>query len=281
MHSSSHISEVPELNAAGVPSGRIRLDVLLVERGLFDSRSQAAAAILAGEVFVGTGRDRALKPGQQMRPDAEIDVGEGSRFVSRGGIKLDNALADLEIDVTGKSCLDVGASTGGFTDCLLSRDAERVIALDVAYGELAWKIRQDPRVTVIERCNARHMQSSDLPWPPDLVVCDVSFIGLAKVLPAIRDVAAPGADILALVKPQFEVGRDRIGAGVVRDPDLRRETLIGVGRSALAVGLDVRAFASSGLPGPKGNRESFIHLVRQSPSVRDDSLERLARRAEP
>jgi len=260
---------------------RVRLDVLLTERGLFETRSKAAAAVLAGEVFVGQGRDRAAKPGQAFAVDVLVEVADARRFVSRGGIKLDNALAALEIDVTGLSCLDVGASTGGFTDCLLQRGAKRVIALDVAYGELAWSLRQDERVAVIERANAREMQASDLPWEPDFAVCDVSFIAVAKVIPAIATVLPGGAEGLLLVKPQFEVGKEAVGrGGVVRDSSVRRSALVSAGRAASESGLGPLAFVSSGLPGPKGNKESLM-WVRKGHVTSDQDVVAMAERAEP
>ena len=198
-----------------------RLDTLLAERGLFETRTRAAAAVMAGDVRVG---DRpARKPGELVAPDAPLEVAERPAFVSRGGVKLANALDAFGIDPAGRRALDVGASTGGFTDCLLQRGADAVIALDVAYGELHWTLRNDARVTVIERCNARNLQPGDLPWPPDLIVADVSFISLTKVLPAVLAAAAPRFECLALVKPQFEAGRERIAkGGVVRDAADRR-----------------------------------------------------------
>ncbi len=243
---------------------KTRLDVLLVERGLFESRARAAAAILAGDVLLLPARDRALKPGQMVVADAELEVATGPEFVSRGGVKLANALDLLGIDVTGAQALDVGASTGGFTDCLLQRGAAHVIALDVAYGELSWKLREDPRVTVLERRNARGVTSADLPYAPTVIVIDVSFISLTKVLPAVVACAAAARfDCLAMIKPQFEVGRERIGkGGVVREAGYRRDALVDVGRFALAqLELSVCGYASSGLPGPKGNRETFVWLA--------------------
>ena len=239
-----------------------------MDRGLFESRTRAAAAVLAGEVFLGPGRERAAKAGQQVGDDVLLEVVGGLPYVSRGGIKLANALDTLELDVAGRHCLDVGASTGGFTDCLLQRGAEHVIALDVAYGELSWKLREDPRVTVIERCNARSLDPAVLPYAPDLIVMDVSFISLTKVLPAVLDAAAPDYDCLAMVKPQFEVGRERVGkGGVVRDPALRRDALESVARAGLGHGARVGGFASSDLPGPKGNRETFLWLRSHGESV--------------
>jgi 23S rRNA (cytidine1920-2'-O)/16S rRNA (cytidine1409-2'-O)-methyltransferase len=182
--------------------------------------------------------------------------------VSRGGVKLANALDGFGLDVAGRSALDVGASTGGFTDCLLQRGASHVVALDVAYGELSWKLREDPRVTVIERRNARALQPADLPYAPGLIVMDVSFISLTKVLPAVLACAATRFDCLAMIKPQFEVGRERVGkGGVVRDPAARHEALMSVGRCVLDLGASVMGYASSGLPGPKGNLETFVWVA--------------------
>src|SRR4051794_4991533 len=227
---------------------RKRLDTAMTEIGLFESRSQAAAAVMAGVVRVGG--ELAKKPGQMVSGDEEITVDSGPDFVSRGGIKLANALDAFGLDVSGRKALDVGASTGGFTDVLLQRGAASVIALDVAYGELHWRLRQDPRVTVIERTNARSITPEDLPYRPDLVVADVSFISLTKVLPAVLAAAAQPFDCLAMVKPQFEAGRERVGkGGVVRDPEVRIETIAAVAAAARADGHSVMGFAPSGLPG--------------------------------
>ena len=262
---------------------RIRLDTLLTERGLFPSRTRAAASVMAGEVRVGGGGARASKPGQLVDPAIAIAVDEPPRFVSRGGIKLANALQRFALDPAGRRCLDVGASTGGFTDCLLQTGAEHVIALDVAYGELDWRLRNDERVTVLERTNARAITPADLPYVPDLVVIDVSFISLAKVLPAVLACVAPQRhDILAMVKPQFEVGRARVGkGGVVRDAVQRRSALVAVGAAAQAMGVSVLGYASSGLPGPKGNRESFVWLAEPARSGTVDDLEAAAGEVEP
>jgi 23S rRNA (cytidine1920-2'-O)/16S rRNA (cytidine1409-2'-O)-methyltransferase len=241
---------------------RVRLDTLLAERGLFPSRSRAAAAVLAGDVMLGSGRQRADKPGQLVAADVEVAVEGPPPYVSRGGIKLANALDTLGLDVAGRHALDVGASTGGFTDCLLQRGAAHVVTLDVSYGELDWRIRQDERVTVLERVNARALEPDVLPYRPDLVVIDVSFISLRKVLPAVLGAASEGFDCLAMVKPQFEVGRERIGkGGVVRDVALRRETIADVTGCAQSLGATVMGFAPSGLPGPAGNRETFVWLA--------------------
>ena len=262
---------------------RVRLDALLADRGLFASRTRAAASVMAGEVRVGGDGRRAEKPGQLVDPDVVVAVDEAPRFVSRGGIKLANALERFAIDVRERRALDVGASTGGFTDCLLQAGAEHVVALDVAYGELDWGLRNDARVTVLERRNARSIAPADLPYTPDLVVIDVSFIALAKVLPAVLAATAPAFDVLAMVKPQFEAGRGNDGkGGVVRDPDQRRAALVGVAEAARALGAAVLGFASSGLPGPKGNRESFVWLAEAGrPGDVGDAIEAAAREVEP
>jgi 23S rRNA (cytidine1920-2'-O)/16S rRNA (cytidine1409-2'-O)-methyltransferase len=240
---------------------KVRLDSLLAQRGMFATRSRAAASVLAGEVRLGSERRRADKPGQLVADDELIAVAEAPEFVSRGGRKLANALAATGVAVAGRRCLDVGASTGGFTDCLLQRGAGHVVAVDVAYGELHWKLRNDGRVTVLERCNARRLTPPKLPYAPDLIAIDVAFIGLGKVLPAVLTCAAPEFDCLAMCKPQFEVGRARVGkGGVVRDAAARRDALLGVAETAQRLGASVLGFASSDLPGPKGNLETFVWL---------------------
>ncbi|HEX6712779.1 MAG TPA: TlyA family RNA methyltransferase [Thermoleophilaceae bacterium] len=256
-----------------------RLDTVLTERGLFESRSRAAAAVMAGVVRIGG--EPARKPGQMVADDAEIQVDRGPDYVSRGGVKLANALEAFGIDVEGRRALDVGASTGGFTDVLLQRGAAAVVALDVAYGELHWRLRQDPRVTVLERTNARSLEPDALPYRPDLVVADVSFISLTKVLPAVLAAAAGRFDCLAMVKPQFEAGRERVGkGGVVRDPETRVETLVKVAESARAGGHAVMGFASSGLPGPSGNRETFAWIAEGGRDGALEDLEAAARAAD-
>src|SRR4051812_46093346 len=240
-----------------------RLDSLLAERGLFESRSRAAAAVMAGKVRLGGDGRRAEKPGQMVASDVPLAVDAREDYVSRGGVKLANGLDAFGVDAAGRRCLDVGASTGGFTDCLLQRGASHVVALDVAYGELHWRLRNDPRVTVVERSNARELAAASLPYRPHLIVVDVSFISLTKVLPAVLSAASPdGFDCLALVKPQFELGRERVGkGGVVRSASDRREALVSVGSFVVdELGLSVLGFASSGLPGPAGNRESFVWI---------------------
>jgi len=240
-----------------VAAAKVRLDQLLAQRGLFPSRSRAAASVMAGEVRVG--EQVADKPGRLVEENVEVSVAGGRRFVSRGGIKLENALEALAVPVEGRSCMDVGASTGGFTDCLLKRGAAAVIAVDVAYGELAWELRTDERVTVLERVNARALAPGDLPYRPELVVVDVSFISLLKVLPAVLRCAAERFDCLAMVKPQFEVGRDKIGKqGVVRAAADRRDAILAVAEGSETA---VLGFAPSGLAGPKGNRETFVWLA--------------------
>jgi 23S rRNA (cytidine1920-2'-O)/16S rRNA (cytidine1409-2'-O)-methyltransferase len=260
-----------------------RLDTLLAERGLFETRSRAAAAVLAGEVRLGGEGERARKPGQMVPNDQAVSVDAAPAFVSRGGIKLANALDAFRLDPSGRLCLDVGASTGGFTDCLLQRGAEAVIALDVAYGELHWSLRQDPRVTVLERRNARSLEPAELPFAPALIVVDVSFISLAKVLPPVLRAAAPRFDCLALVKPQFEVGRATVGrGGVVRSADDRRAALAAVGELASSeLGLSLLGFASSGLPGPAGNRESFAWIAEPGREGAVDDPLAAAREVEP
>jgi 23S rRNA (cytidine1920-2'-O)/16S rRNA (cytidine1409-2'-O)-methyltransferase len=258
---------------------RRRADTLLAERGLAASRTAAAESVRAGRVRLGRDGPEVSRPGQLLPEDAELVVEPGRRFVSRGGEKLANALAALPVAVEGRRCLDIGASTGGFTDCLLQAGAEAVVALDVGYGQLDWRLRQDPRVTVIERVNARHLSPSDLPWRPGLITVDVSFISLAKLLSPITEIAADDLDLLGLVKPQFELEPTRVGSGgVVRDPAARRDALRAVAEAAAGAGLVVRGFASSGLPGPKGNLETFIWCARAGEPVH---LETSIREVEP
>jgi 23S rRNA (cytidine1920-2'-O)/16S rRNA (cytidine1409-2'-O)-methyltransferase len=270
-----------------------RLDTLLAERGLFASRTRAAASVMAGEVLLGAGRRRAGKPGELVEETELVTVAAQPAFVSRGGQKLANALDASGLHVERRLALDVGASTGGFTDCLLQRGARHVIAVDVGYGVLDYRLRSDPRVTVLERTNARTLTPAMLGPSaadasgelPDLATVDVSFISLAKVLGAVLACLRAEYDVLALVKPQFELGRGRVGkGGVVREPAERREALICAGRAALELGASVRGYFSSGLPGPKGNRESFLWLLDPAggAGVRaPEALEELAREVEP
>ena len=242
-----------------------RLDVLLVERGLAETRTQAQALVVAGRV---PGYD---KPGAQVDEDAELSVDEGPRFVSRGGEKLAHALDAFGVDPGGLDALDVGASTGGFTDVLLQRGAARVIAVDVGYGQLALPLRNDPRVVVLERTNARGLL--ELPFAPQLVVCDVSFISVRKALPPALRLAALGWQALVLVKPQFEAGRAEAQKGVVRDPAVQRRVVREIVDAALGWGGETVGVVDSGLPGPKGNREFFLHLVQRDRPHSDDELD--------
>ena len=247
--------------------GRVRADQLLVDRGLAESRARAQSLILAGVVLAGTAR--VDKPGNLLPADADLVLkGQDHPWVSRGGLKLVAALDTFAIDPSGLVCLDVGASTGGFTDVLLTRGAAKVHAVDVGHGQLAWKLRQDPRVVVLERTNARHLTRDLVPDPIDLVVCDASFIGLRTVLPAALALAAPGARLAALVKPQFEVGKGRVGkGGVVRDPALHAEVCETI-RTWLAdtMGWRVIGLTESPIQGPEGNREFLIGAVRDTPT---------------
>jgi 23S rRNA (cytidine1920-2'-O)/16S rRNA (cytidine1409-2'-O)-methyltransferase len=242
---------------------RKRLDVLLVERGLAESRAQAQALVMAGLVH------GHAKAGEQVDEATELVVERPPRYVSRGGDKLAHALDELGVDVAGRAALDVGASTGGFTDVLLQRGVARVIALDVGRGQLHARLRGDPRVTVLERTNARELES--LPYAPDLVTCDVSFISVRTALPPALALARPGWEALVLVKPQFEAGREEVGkGGVIRDPEVHGRVLREVAEAALAWPAETVGVVDSGLPGPKGNREFFLHLVhREDPSLPD------------
>jgi len=246
-----------------------RLDVLLVERGLAESRAQAQALVMAGLV---SGYD---KPGTQVSDDVELTVEATQSYVSRGGEKLMHGLDGLGVDPAGLDCVDVGASTGGFTDVLLERGAARVIALDVGYGQLHPRLRGDSRVVVMERTNARTL--AELPFAPSFVVCDVSFISVRIALPPVLRLCAPGWQAVVLVKPQFEAGREDVGkGGVVRDDEVRRRVVREVAEAALAWQASVAGVVHSGLPGPKGNREIFLHLVHsEHPTLPDDLDERI------
>ena len=242
---------------------KVRLDQLLVSRGLAPTRARAQAIVLAGDVYVGG--SRVDKAGTLVAPDAEIEVRSSRNpYVSRGGIKLAGALDAFGIDPTGLRCLDVGASTGGFTDCLLQRGAARVVAVDVGYGQLAQKLRVDPRVVVMERTNARDLDAPDVGGAADLTVVDASFIGLGKLAAAIARCTREGGELVALVKPQFEVGREEAsrGRGVVRDEALRAEAIARAAESVRDAGFDLLGQADSTLPGPKGNLEAFVHARR-------------------
>jgi 23S rRNA (cytidine1920-2'-O)/16S rRNA (cytidine1409-2'-O)-methyltransferase len=243
-----------------------RLDVVLVERGLAESRAQAQALVMSGLV-----RGHS-KPGEQVDEAIALEVERPPPYVSRAGHKLANALASLGVDVAGLDCLDVGASTGGFSDVLLQRGAARVIALDVGYGQLHPKLRNDPRVTVMERTNARAV--TELPFAPQLVTCDVSFISVRIALPGLFRLAEPGWQALVLVKPQFEAGREDVPrGGVVRDPEVHRRVVLDVAAAALAWGGEPAGVVDSGLPGPKGNREFVLHLVNRPDPRRPSELD--------
>lgn len=241
-----------------------RLDQLLVERGLADSRTLAQSLIIAGRVFTGT--ERLDKPGRRIAAGTPLEVkGPVHPWASRGGVKLDHALTYFGLDVGGRICLDLGASTGGFTDVLLARGAARVFAVDVGHGQLAWRLREDRRVIVLERTNARNLTTDQITEPVSLITCDVSFIGLEIALPAALDLVAPGGRLLALVKPQFEVGKGRVGpGGVVRDPALHDEVC-----KRISAWLDARAgwsadgLCESPITGPKGNKEFFVAASRK------------------
>jgi len=238
---------------------RKRVDQLLVERGLVESRARAQALVMAGLVLAG-GR-RIDKPGTPLAEDTLIELkGQDHPWVSRGGLKLAHALAEFSMDPAGAVCLDVGASTGGFTDVLLSHGAARVYAVDVGHGQLAWKLRQDPRVVVLERTNARHLTAELVPEPIDMVVCDAAFIGLETVLPAPMALARPEAVLVALIKPQFEVGKGRVGkGGVVREPELHAEVCERISAwLAELPGWQVAGLCESPITGPEGNKEFLI-----------------------
>jgi 23S rRNA (cytidine1920-2'-O)/16S rRNA (cytidine1409-2'-O)-methyltransferase len=239
---------------------RKRLDVLLVERGLADSRSQAQALVMAGRV------PGFSKAGEQVDDGTSLEITAPPRFVSRGGEKLDHALDVFSVDPSGRRAVDVGSSTGGFTDVLLQRGAERVIALDVGRGQLHERLREDPRVISMESTNARHV--TELPFAPQLVIADVSFISLRQALPPVLALAEPGWEAVVLVKPQFEAGRADVKGGVVRSPEVHARVLRELAEEALGWDAATDGVTDSGLPGPKGNREFFLHLVhRPSPEL--------------
>jgi len=240
---------------------RARLDARLVELGLFETRSKAKAAIMAGEVMVdGQVRD---KPGALVGAQAKITLKEKPRYVSRGGLKLEAALDGFGISPAGKVCLDVGASTGGFTDCLLQRGADKVFSVDVGKGLLDWKLRNDPRVVVLEKMNARYLEPSIIPEPIGLAVIDVSFISLELIIPAVIPLLVPNADLVPMVKPQFEAGREKVGkGGVVRDPEVQKQCVDKIAAAATGLGFTEKDRLPSPIKGPKGNQEHFIHLVK-------------------
>jgi 23S rRNA (cytidine1920-2'-O)/16S rRNA (cytidine1409-2'-O)-methyltransferase len=253
---------------------KTRLDAELVRRGLARSRDHAADLIEARSVMVGG--IPASKPATQVDAETSITIqGERDDFVSRGGHKLAGALDAFPlIQVAGKRALDAGASTGGFTDVLLKRDAATVIAVDVGYGQLAWELRQDPRVVILDRTNVRHLTIEQIGDPVDLIVADLSFISLTLVLPALVSVSRTGADFLVMVKPQFEVGREKLGAGgVVRDPLLRKHAVRDVADAAYDMGLGCKGVVASSLPGPAGNVEYFLWLARGASEISETALD--------
>jgi 23S rRNA (cytidine1920-2'-O)/16S rRNA (cytidine1409-2'-O)-methyltransferase len=241
----------------------IRADQLLADRGLAESRTRAQALILAGLVY--TGDRKVEKAGQPLAPDAPLEVkGKDHPWVSRGGLKLDHALTHFGWDVTGTTAIDVGSSTGGFTDVLLTRGAAKVYAVDVGHGQLAWKLREDDRVVVLERTNARHLTAEQIPDPIDIVVCDASFIALSKVLPAALDLAKPGARLAALIKPQFEAGKGEVGkGGVVRDSAVHQRVCDDVVVWLGTIGWEVIGVTTSPITGPEGNIEFLVAAMRQ------------------
>jgi len=254
-----------------VKGPRARADQLLVERGLVESRSRAQALILAGEVFT-TGDARVEKAGQQLRSDADLRIRQTQKYVSRGGLKLEGALADFSCDPTGLVIADIGASTGGFTDCVLQNGAQRVFAVDVGHGQLAEKLRQDERVIVMERTNARSLSPNDVEGGVDLVVVDASFIGLGKLLPALTSITRVSGHLLALIKPQFEVGRDEASkhAGVIRDQKVRRQAIDKVLSEVRDAGFTIVKDCECKLAGPKGNVEHFVYARRDGKLTRDE-----------
>jgi 23S rRNA (cytidine1920-2'-O)/16S rRNA (cytidine1409-2'-O)-methyltransferase len=259
-----------------------RIDSLLMERGLFESRTRAAAAVLAGDIRLGEGGRQAQKPGQLVGQDTPLAVAQKRAYVSRGGHKLENALQTFDIRASDRLCLDVGAATGGFSDCLLKHGAQAVTVVDVAYGELDWRLRCDERVEVLERTNARWLNSERLRYRPDLVVIDVSFISLCKVLAPVLSSSAKRFDCLALVKPQFELERGLVGrGGVVRSASDRRSALVSVGRCVESLGYGLMGYAPSGLSGPAGNRETFAWITEAKRLGAHTDCELMARQVEP
>jgi 23S rRNA (cytidine1920-2'-O)/16S rRNA (cytidine1409-2'-O)-methyltransferase len=238
-----------------------RLDTALVERGLAESRARAQSLIYAGQVRI-EGQS-AVKPSQEIEPGTDISLAGRPRFASRGGDKLDRALDIFEIKVSGRICLDAGASTGGFTDCLLQRGAQKVFAVDVGTGQIHWKLSKDPRVIVMDKTNARHLAAEMFPEKPELAAVDVSFISLTKVLPAVINVMVHNAPVIALVKPQFEAERRENKRGVVRDPAVRARVVEMIKRFGIEeAGLDFRGICESPLKGPAGNVEFFIYWIK-------------------
>lgn len=253
---------------------KMRLDLLLVEQGLADTRTKAQALIMSGLVYVNG--QKADKPGMSFEDTSDVEVrGNVCPYVSRGGLKLEKALRDFDLDPTGFVCSDSGASTGGFTDCLLKHGAKKVFAIDVGYGQLAWEIRSDPRVVTMERTNIRYVTPEDLGEALDLSVIDVSFISLKIVLPAIRELLKPAGQVLCLIKPQFEAGKEKVGKkGVVRDPAVHKEVLDAFVELAYGLGFTILGLTFSPVKGPEGNIEFLGHLTRcDAPGIEPDTAE--------
>lgn len=249
-----------------------RLDLLVVERGLAESRERAKAWIMAGEIYVNN--QKADKPGDAFPEDAQVELrGSGQKYVSRGGLKLEKAVDSFHLDLTGLVCMDVGASTGGFTDCMLQNGADKVYSIDVGYGQLAWKLRGDPRVVNLERVNARYLSRELVSEAVDFFSIDVSFISLALILPAVAPLLAPGGKGVCLVKPQFEAGREKVGKkGVVRDPAVHREVIEKAEGYALSSGFSVLGLDFSPVKGPEGNIEYLMYLEQSSAPALDPGL---------
>lgn len=243
---------------------KIRLDALLVERGLATGRDRAKAMIMAGEVWLEG--EKALKAGTEVGPDSRVEVrGDTLPYVSRGGLKLERAMEAFDPPIQGKICADIGASTGGFTDCMLQQGAERVYAVDVGYGQLDWRLRSDPRVVTLERTNARHLTREQIPQPLGFVSVDVSFISLSLILPAVYPLMEAGAHAVCLIKPQFEAGREQVGKkGVVRDPEVHRQVIQKIADFALEQGFSPAGLTWSPIKGPKGNIEYLFHLLKEA-----------------
>ncbi len=245
---------------------RQRLDLLLVERQLVASREEGRRLILAGAVLVN--RQPVTKAGNLIDRAASVSVKAAPPYVSRGGVKLEKALRQFAIEVAGKNAIDIGASTGGFTDCLLAHGAAKVIAVDVGYGQLDWKLRNDPRVVVLEKTNIRYLDPASLPFMAELATIDASFISLKLILPKVRSLVAAGGTVIALIKPQFEVGKGKVGkGGVVRAPEEHERVVAEISQAAIGCGYQVLAVTESPLLGPKGNKEFLLHLEVDSPSA--------------
>lgn len=247
-------------------SGKERIDILLVEKGLIESREKAKAIIMSGQVYVNS--QKIDKAGEKVDKEAEIEVRENLRYVSRGGLKLEKAIKIFNIDLNGKVCLDIGASTGGFTDCMLQNGAKKVYSIDVGYGQLAWTLRQDSRVVSMERTNIRYVKPEDLGELADFASIDVSFISLSKVLRPAKDLLNENAELICLIKPQFEAGREKVGKkGVVRDPEVHREVIENVISFAEEYGFYLKGLDFSPIKGPEGNIEYLAYLCREKSDI--------------